>query len=50
VLDNAAGLASSERCEPHERVVRHRTTTGAIVDGNEEPTSLREFSLTVGEG
>ena len=50
VLENAAGLSSSELCGLHERVVKHLTMAGAIVDGNEEPTSLREFSLTVGEG
>ncbi len=46
VLENAAVLSSSELCELHDRVVRHLTIPGAIVAGNEEPTSLREFSLT----
>ncbi len=45
VLENAAGLSSSELYELHERVVRHLTMAGAIVNGNEEPTPLREFSL-----
>lgn len=27
----------------HERVVKHLTTPGPVVDGNEEPTSLREL-------
>ncbi len=31
--------------ELHERVVRHLTTPGKIVNGNEEPTSLSGFSL-----
>ena len=30
--------------ELHERVVRHLTTPGRVVDGNEEAVSLRQFS------
>jgi hypothetical protein len=29
----------------HEHVVEHLTKPGAVVEGNEEPTSLRDFSL-----
>jgi len=35
---------SSELRELHERVVRHLKTPGKIVDGNEQATSLLEFS------
>jgi hypothetical protein len=49
-LDNVGGLSPSELRELHERVVRHLTTPGMIVDGNEEPTSLLGFSPTAGEG
>jgi len=31
--------------DTHERVVEHLTIPGPVVDGNEEPASLREFSL-----
>jgi hypothetical protein len=31
--------------DTHERVVKHLTIPGPIVDGNEEPASLRGFSL-----
>jgi hypothetical protein len=50
VLENTAGLSSFKLCELHKRVVRHLTVPGAIVNGNEEPTSLREYSLTIDEG
>ena len=50
VLENTAGLYSFNLCELHKRVVRHLTVPGAIVNGNEEPTSLREYSLTIDEG
>ncbi|MCA1715513.1 MAG: hypothetical protein LC781_01205 [Actinobacteria bacterium] len=32
--------------DTHERVVEHLTIPGPVVDGNEEPASLRGFSLT----
>jgi hypothetical protein len=40
---DAAGSSPPE--ELHERVVEHLTKPGAVVEGNEEPTSLRDFSL-----
>jgi len=50
VLENTASLSSFKLCELHKHVVRHLTVPGAIVNGNEEPTSLREYSLTIDEG
>jgi len=44
-LGNAGGLSPSELRELYERIVGHLTTPGTTVGGNEEPTSLREFSL-----
>lgn len=49
-LDNVSGLSPSELRELHERVVRHLTTPGMIVDGNEEPASLLGFSPTASDG
>ncbi len=43
--DDAGGLSPSGLRELHERVVRHLTTPGTIVDRNEEPTSLIGFPL-----
>lgn len=37
-------LPSSELSELHERVVRHLTTPGPLVEGNEQSTSLLRFS------
>jgi hypothetical protein len=48
-LGNAGGLSPSELHELHECVVRQLATPGMIVEGNEEATSLRGFSPTVGE-
>ena len=44
-LDDLGGLSGSKLRELHERIVRHLTRPGKIVNGNEEPTSLRSFSL-----
>jgi hypothetical protein len=41
-------LSLGDRSSPaalHERVVSHLTKPGSVVDGNEEPVSLKEFSL-----
>ncbi len=40
-VNNADELSYSEL---HEHVVRHLTTPGVVVKGNEEPTSLRGFA------
>ena len=34
----------SSQTDVHERVVNHLTRSGPVVDGNEEPVSLEEFS------
>ncbi len=47
--DNAGSLSPSELRGLHERIVRHLTTPGKIVESNEEPTSLRRFTPTSGE-
>ena len=43
-LDNASGLAPPKLGELHESVVRHLTTPGVVVEGNEQATSLLGFS------
>jgi hypothetical protein len=43
-LDNADSLTPSKFDELHEIVVRHLTTPGMVVDGNEQATSLLGFS------
>lgn len=40
----AGGSFLSELRKLHERIVRHLTTPGKIIEGNEEPTSLRGFA------
>jgi len=50
VFENTAGLSSLKLCELHKRVVRHLTIPEAIVDENEKPTSLREYSPAINEG
>ena len=40
--ENAGGLFELRKL--HERIVRHLTTPGKIIEGNEEPTSLRGFA------
>jgi hypothetical protein len=42
--NNTGDLSPAELRELHKRVVRHLTTPGKIVDGNEESTSLLGFS------
>ena len=49
-LDNADSLSLSELHELHKRVMKHLTTPGMIVEGNEEATSLQGFSPIVGSG
>lgn len=42
-----SSVSLGERFSPadlHERVVSHLTRPGPVVDGNEEPVSLKEFS------
>jgi hypothetical protein len=48
-LGNASGLPTSELNETHERIVRHLTTPGMVVGGNEQPTSLLGFSPIPGD-
>lgn len=36
----------SSPADAHERVVRYLTKPGPVVEGNEEPASLKEFSPT----
>jgi hypothetical protein len=38
------GLSPTELHELHEHIVGHLTSSGAIVEGNEQPTSLLGFS------
>ncbi|MCA1716254.1 MAG: hypothetical protein LC781_05105 [Actinobacteria bacterium] len=40
--ENAGGLFEFRKL--HERIVRRLTTPGKIIEGNEEPTSLRGFA------
>ena len=42
--DNDNGLSPPKLRKLHERVVRHLTTPGPIVEGNEQPVSLLGFS------
>ena len=42
--NNAGGSSPSELRKLHECIVRHLTTPGKIIEGNEEPTSLRGFA------
>ncbi|CAA9462130.1 MAG: hypothetical protein AVDCRST_MAG28-3471 [uncultured Rubrobacteraceae bacterium] len=44
-LGKAGGLTPLVPYEFHERIASHLTAPGRIVDGNEEPVSLRGFSL-----
>ena len=43
---NASSLPVSELGELHESVVRHLTTPGRVVEGNEQAVSLVRFSPT----
>jgi hypothetical protein len=43
-LDNANSLTPPKFGQLHESVVRHLTTPGMVVDGNEQATSLLGFS------
>ena len=43
-LDSASSLSPSELGELYEGVVRCLTTPGAVVEGNEQATSLERFS------
>jgi hypothetical protein len=43
-FDNASGLVPPKLGELHESVVRHLTTPGMVVEGNERANSLLEFS------
>jgi hypothetical protein len=42
-LGKVGGLPPSKLRELHERLVRHLTTPGKVVDGNEQATSLLGF-------
>jgi hypothetical protein len=42
--DNAGSLTPPKLAELHESVVRHLTTPGMVVEGNEQATSLLGFS------
>ncbi len=42
-MDNASGLAPPKLGELHESVVRHLTTPGMVVEGNERASSLLGF-------
>lgn len=43
-LGKVGGLPPSKLRELHERLIRHLTTPGKVVDGNEQATSLLGFS------
>jgi len=43
-LGKAISLSPNQLHELHERVVRHLTTPGMVVEGNEQATSLVGFS------
>jgi hypothetical protein len=43
-LDNASILVPPKLGELHESVVRHLTTPGMVVEGNEQASSLLRFS------
>jgi hypothetical protein len=49
-LGKASGLPPSKTRELHEHVVRHLTTPGKVVDGNEQATSLLGLSPADGDG
>ena len=49
-LGKASDLPPSKPRELHERVVKHLTTPGKVVDGNEQATSLLGLSPADGEG
>ncbi len=49
-LGKAGGLPPPNLHELHERLVRHLTTPGKVVDGNEQATSLLGFSPQYGGG
>ncbi len=49
-LDNASGLPPSELHELHEHVVRHLTTPGKVVEGNEQATSLLGYFPVPSDG
>ena len=48
-LNNTDDLSPSKLRKLHERVVRHLTTPGPIVEGNEQPVSLLGFSPIHGD-
>lgn len=43
-LENTRDLSPAELRELHGRVVKHLTTPGPILEGNEQPSSLSGFS------
>ena len=45
-----SGSPSGELHELNQRVAKHLTTPGLVVEGNEEPTSLQGFSPAPSEG
>jgi hypothetical protein len=49
-LDNASSLPPSELRELHEHVVRHLTTPGKVVEGNEQATSLLGYFPVLSNG
>ncbi len=49
-MEGPEGLSEFELRELHERVVRHLTSPGPTVDGNEQATSLLGFSPVTSEG
>ena len=48
-LDKAGSSPQPKLRELHERLVRHLTTPGKVVDGNEQATSLLSFSPQSGD-
>ena len=48
--DSASSLPLSELRRLHERVVGHLITPGKVVEGNEQATSLLEYSLAPYDG
>ena len=49
-LGKVSGLPPSKPRELHERVVRHLTTPGKVVDGNEQATSLLSLPSADSDG
>jgi hypothetical protein len=47
-LGKAGGLPPPKLRELHERLVRHLTTPGKVVDGNEQAISLLSFFPQIG--